>query len=570
MAPESSVEERQKVVENLDSATENADLKKPWAADSDDEKSGATNKNDERQKALAEKFKNLSMNVSEDKLKVGDLIVRLAGSGVYQASSDPSIVNLSVTSFTKLPLHETLLHNILTNKNWTSLSRIQQIGLPIILSSDRNFIGQAQAGTGKTGTFVISTLTKILPYINQSKINSPLAIILATTQELVTQITSEVMSLSKGLGVRVRRVMSARAKDGSLLDAPWALKPGQDYDEHILVGTVGMVKQYLGNAQGRKPRKPMIDVSDLKVLVLDEADHLLAYPPVGFGKDVETIKEMIMRRNPAVQTLLFSATFDSSTRRLAQIYSGNTPDAFSEVVLKQEDLTLDKVVNFFVLLQPTETMKLMDPRQFAQLEEEVYKQKFEAILDIWSSLAEYALGQTVIFVKTKARARQLGEFLESNDVNVGQIHGDMPKDEREKVFAEFKKGTRQALVATNILSRGIDNPNVTLVINVDFPEKPTMNRGPRGARPDAFQMQQQPALADSETFVHRIGRSGRWTKKGASVSLVTPLLPFKDIDLMKQIEEQLFMKEDGTKRPLIQVQEPSFLGEALAEHLSNV
>jgi len=420
------------------------------------------------------------------------------------------------------------------------------VGLPLILKDPpSNFVGQAQAGTGKTGTFVISTLARITADKKPSK---PQAIILATTQELVTQIASEVNSLGQFAGISARRVMSSRAKDGTYLDTPWALQKGEDFDEQVVVGTVGMVKQYLNNASGRRPKKPCIDASEVKVLVLDEADHLVSYPPHGFGDDVKAVRNSILskRKGKPCQILLFSATFTEEVKSIARNYVGDDKAKYSEVTLAKKDVTLDKVVNFFVLV---------DSGPGASVED-VYRKKYEAILEIWASLADYNLGQSVIFVNTKHRAQKLADYLREQGYDVGQIHGNMPKDERERVFAEFKEGKRPALVATNILSRGIDNPNVTLVINVDLPEK--MGHNTTGFRDP-----------DPETFVHRIGRSGRWTKKGASVSLISPLPNLPDLSIMKEIERQLFANED-VNRPMIQVPDPSQLGDALANNLEKI
>jgi ATP-dependent RNA helicase DDX3X len=139
---------------------------------------------------------------------------------------------------------------------------------------------------------------------------------------------------------------------------------------------------------------------------------------------------------------------------------GNNPDTFSEITLDKKDTTLEKVINFFVDIgtpQDSDTV--------------VQEKKSQAILDIWESMADTNSGQTVIFVNTKRGAQALADFLRAHDKDVGQIHGDMDKQERQRVFSEFTDGQRLALVATNVLSRGIDNSNVTLVINVDLPTK---------------------------------------------------------------------------------------------------
>lgn len=130
---------------------------------------------------------------------------------------------------------------------------------------------------------------------------------------------------------------------------------------------------------------------------------------------------------------------------------------------------------------------------------------------------------------------------------------------RQKRILTSMLGKRPALVATNILSRGIDNPNVTLVINVDLPQKHSLSRDDREVYPDP------------ECFVHRIGRSGRWTKKGASVSLICAAPEQPDIKILKDIERALFVTPDGgVNRPMIMVPDASKLGEYLAKNLTAI
>jgi ATP-dependent RNA helicase DDX19/DBP5 len=289
----------------------------------------------------------------------------------------------------------------------------------------------------------------------------------------------------------------------------------------------------------------MIDASNVKVLVLDEADKMVQAPPHGFGDEVVLIRNMILkkRKGAPCQLLLFSATFNEEMRQIARAFVGgpsNDETKFHEITLRKQDVTLEKVVNFFTLVGDAHERN----------EELLYQKKYELITEIWAALANYNLGQTVIFCNRKDRVAKLTEFLRAQKFKVGQIHGDMDKAERDTVLAEFKKGERQALVSTNVTSRGIDNPNVTLVINVDLP----------------VNLNNQP---DPENFVHRIGRSGRWTKKGASVSLVARSSHFSDLSSLKEIERVLFANTE-VNRPLIQIDDVSSLGDKMEELLNAV
>jgi len=508
-----------------------------WADENDDMSS--FNEVDDVTKRLA---KSLDMDVKgAPDLHSGELIVREAGCADGEHETQP------VTSWAALNIDDAVKATI-AKKGWATMSKIQQIAVPLILKDPPlNLIGQAQAGTGKTGTFVISMLSRISAKETPS---SPQGIILCVSQELCTQIAQEVNFFGESKGIKARRIMSAGKRDmkGSGPAAPWALEQGEDFMEQVVVGTVGMVKNYLTNAEGRKKKKPMIDASLCQVLVLDEADQMIQAPPHGFGDDVAVIRNMILkkRKGKPCQVLLFSATFTEEMRQVACNFVGgptNDRSKYHEITLSKKDMTLSKVVNF--------SLQIGDPNETS--EENLYKQKFAAIPEIWSAVASSSIeGQSVIFCNRKERVQMLADFLRKEGYNVGQIHGDMQKSERDIVLAEFKRGERQALVSTNVTSRGIDNPNVTLVINVDLPVN--RNNDP-----------------DPENFVHRIGRSGRWTKKGASVSLVARSSSphIRDQANLKEIQRILFSNSD-VDRPLIEVNDVTTLGEKIESQLLDI
>jgi ATP-dependent RNA helicase DDX19/DBP5 len=540
---------------------------------------------------LAESLAALDVTSLDPTLTSGELLVRSPTNGcarmltprlqVRQAGkTEPGECSIApVKSFSALPIND-LVKKAVARLGWQTMSKIQQIGLPLILSDPpMHLIGQAQAGTGKTGTFVLSALGRI---DTQTRLSQPQAIIIAGTQELVSQIAEVVRELGKEMGVRARRIMSSTDRDqmnnhqqggggrgrgrGAPMSAAgqqrpanaapskaeWHMNPGEDFDEQIVVGTPGKIKGMLRDFE--RGRKPFINPGECRVLILDEvclcvfvrvgsrcwvpqADNMVSEPPHGNLPDCIEIRNAVVRArvNKPLQVLLFSATFTDEARASARAFVGGDYKKYHEITLRREDLTLDKVDNFFVLVGKE-----------GDSGEEIVRVKDEAICQIWESLAAEgeSQGQTVIFVNSKQRAQRLAEYLRGRGFEVGQLHGDMEKMERERVFQEFKDNKRPALVATNILSRGIDNPNVTLVINVDLPER-------MGSKDP-----------DPETFVHRIGRSGRWTRRGASISLVSPDPKVNDKRVMQAIERALFANE-AVDRPLIQVAEPSLVGEAM-------
>lgn len=493
--------------------------------------------------ALTEKlFQALDMDVGiTPDLSSGELVVREAGCPEGEHSTLP------ITTFSGLDIDDDLKRAIQEVKGWQTMSKIQQIGLPLILKNPPlNLIGQAQAGTGKTGTFVVSMLARITSEVTPS---TPQGIILCVTQELVTQISQEVSQLGQYKGIHARRFMSSYVRKSgpgseNTEAAPWTLNPGEDFLEQVVVGTVGKVRAHLANDMDRRKKKPLINASKVKVLVLDEADQMVAAPPHGFGDQIVPVRDMIMkkRRGQDLQILLFSATFAEEVRQVARTFCGgpsNDLTKYHEITLRKQDMTLDKTVNFFYLVgNPNEE----NPSS-------LYIQKYEAILDIWREMSEYNPGQTVVFCNEVARVQECAAYLSRENATVGQIHGRMSKIDRDIVLGEFKAGKRTALVSTNLTSRGIDNPNVTLVINVDLP----MHHGTNAV--------------DTENFVHRIGRSGRWTKKGASVSLIARSPKFTDMGNLAEVERALFANSD-VDRPMIQIEDIDSIGRILAEQLA--
>jgi len=283
-----------------------------------------------------------------------------------------------------------------------------------------------------------------------------------------------------------------------------------------------------------KKKKPYIDPSEVRVLILDEADQLLGHQS---SPDVFNIRELIPRISKReCQIGLFSATYKDQIKLMAKKFVFNDIKLYHEITLRKEDLTLDRVDNFFVIVGGQQDNQ-----------EAIFTKKCQAVLDVWKSLSDANIvGQTIIFVRAKGGSQKVSEFFRGKGYDVGQIHGDLDKVERDKVFKEFCEHKRPHLVATNVLSRGIDNPNVKVVIHFDLPDM--MNH----------------RYADPETFIHRIGRASRWKNRGASVSLISANPSSKEKTMLAEIERVLFAEVD---RPLIQLAEASQVGVEWNERL---
>ncbi|KAI6660375.1 Eukaryotic initiation factor 4A-I-like [Oopsacas minuta] len=333
-------------------------------------------------------------------------------------------------------------------------SAIQQRAiLPCIKGVD--IIAQAQSGTGKTATFAIS----ILQRVDVEKMHVQ-AMILAPTRELAQQIQKVVITLGDFLNVRVHACIGGKNYEHDIT----ALEQGVQ----VVVGTPGRVQDLLYR---RKLR-----INKLEMFVLDEADEMLSR---GFkNKIYEIFKDV----PPKTQVMLFSATMADEVLFLTKRFM-NKP---KEILVKKEQLTLDGIRQFYI-----------------QCEKEEYK--FETLCDLYATVA---ITQAVIFVNTRKKAEFLSQRLTERDFVVSCIHGELDQNTRERIMKEFRTGSSRVLITTDLLARGIDVQQVSLVINFDLPPQ-------------------------RDSYIHRIGRSGRFGRKGVAINFIRT----HDVQPMKEIEK---------------------------------
>lgn len=325
---------------------------------------------------------------------------------------------------------------------FTQMTPIQAECIPVALAGT-DLIGQSQTGSGKTAAFILPILQKT--DLSQLKVQ---ALILCPTRELCDQVLRECRKFSKTLpGYRSVAVVG-----------------GQDFTPqyrevmkgvHLIVGTPGRTLELLqiGTA----------DISHMKILVLDEADRMLE---AGFAEEMTKILDLLPR---ARQTLFFSATFPESVESLSRKY--------------QKD---------------PKRITIEDKRQTSlQIQQHVYfaenPEKEDTLLKI---LAQHPSKCTLIFCRTKATVRSIGEKLLNAKVSCEVLHGDLEQNDRNRVTSLFRNGSVRVLVATDIAARGLDIEGLELVVNVDLPPS-------------------------AEIYIHRIGRTGRAGRKGAAVSIAT-------------------------------------------------
>ncbi|KAF1791551.1 P-loop containing nucleoside triphosphate hydrolase [Phytophthora cactorum] len=354
--------------------------------------------------------------------------------------NDPNSNLYSAVTFEELNLPEALLKGVY-NMKFAKPSKIQSVALPLILADPpENLIGQAQSGSGKTATFALGMLYRV-----DVNLKAPQAVCVGPTRELVRQIMAVVNAMGKFIGV-----------DTFLAIPGNDLARGETLKAQVIVGTPGKVEGMI--------KKKQLDTRDVKIFVLDEADVMRSV----------SIKRLI--RNRACQYLLFSATYADDVRDFAQKM---VPD-HNIITVKKEKLTLDGIKQFWIDCKTRDN-------------------KFQVLSDIFAILS---IGKCVIFVQQRETAKELTRSMREKGHSVGILHGaDMAKEVRDQVIDEFRAGTTNVLITTNVLARGIDVAGVSLVVNFDIPLT-------RDHRPDP------------ETYLHRIGRTGRFGRKGCAINFV--------------------------------------------------
>lgn len=344
--------------------------------------------------------------------------------------------------FADLGISEDIL-SALEKKGFVSPTPIQARVIPHLLGEVENIIGQAQTGTGKTAAFGIPILEKCQQ--GKRKIQ---ALVLTPTRELAVQVTEEIVSLKGKRNLFILPVYGGQGMDYQLT----RLREGVD----IVVGTPGRVIDHLERGK--------MDLSELKFLVLDEADEMLN---MGFLEEVEKVLQYAPANR---QMLLFSATMPDNILRLAKKYMGE----YEMVKVEKKQMTAMSVNQIYY---------------------EVYAaDKFAALCRIIDTEKEF---YALIFCKTKNGTDELANQLIDKGYDVEALHGDVSQYQRERIMRKFKAQHSTILVATDVAARGIDVNNLTHVINYDIP-------------------------GDSETYTHRVGRTGRAGKEGTAITLATP------------------------------------------------
>ncbi|KAG1835111.1 P-loop containing nucleoside triphosphate hydrolase protein [Suillus variegatus] len=388
--------------------------------------------------------------------------------------ADPNSPLFSAKTFEELGLHQDLLKG-LYDLGFSKPSKIQERALPLLLANPpQNMIGQSQSGTGKTAAFVLTMLSRV----DFSK-NKTQALCLAPSRELARQIMSVVVAMGKFTPVQTEYAIKDNLPKGT-----------SRITAHIVVGTPGTMTDLL--------RRKVIDTSEVKVFVLDEADNMLDQD--GLGDQTLRVKNLIPRTG--VQIILFSATFPDHVRNFASKFA---PSA-NKIELQREELSVEGIRQFY-----------MDCRN--------EEHKYDILVSLYQLLT---IGQSIIFCQHRHTADRISQRMSAEGHKVASLHGAKDAGERDAIIDNFREGRDKVLITTNVIARGIDIMQVNMVVNYDLPlMNERGNQHSHDARPDV------------ETYIHRIGRTGRFGRKGISINFVHDRQTWSQ---MEEIEKTLGKK----------------------------
>jgi ATP-dependent RNA helicase RhlE len=348
--------------------------------------------------------------------------------------------------FTDFGFDERLMEGIEAS-NYENATPVQEQVIPLILQG-KDIIASAQTGTGKTAAFLLPLINRIITDPQQNHSNT--ALVIVPTRELAIQIAQHMEGLSYFTSVSSIAVYGG-GDGGAFVQEKKALSQGAD----VVICTPGKMMAHI--------KMGYVKLSGLKYLVLDEADRML---DMGFYDDIMFI---IKHLPPHRQNLLFSATMPPKIREMARQILHQPAEINIAISKPNEKITQEAFVVF-------------EAQKIPLIKYVLQQKQFTSVL---------------IFCSSKQSVKQLTRDLKRNRIKADEIHSDLEQEQREEVLMKFKSRSLPVLVATDILSRGIDIDNIDLVINYDVPH-------------------------DGEDYVHRIGRTARAAAEGTAYTFISP------------------------------------------------
>jgi len=358
-----------------------------------------------------------------------------------------------VPTFEAMGLNKDLIRGIFSY-GFEKPSAIQQRAIKQIMKGN-DLIAQSQSGTGKTATFSIGVLQSLDTQTRETQ-----ALVLAPTRELAVQIQKVILALGDYMNVQCHACIGGTNVGEDMRKL--------DYGQHVVTGTPGRVFDMI--------RRRNLRTRGIKMLVLDEADEMLTK---GFKEQLYDIYRYLP---PGVQVVLLSATLPHDVLEMTSKFMTDPV----RVLVKRDELTLDGIKQFFVAVDREEW-------------------KFDTLSDLYDTLT---ITQAVVFCNTRRKVDWLAEKMREANFTVSSMHAEMEQKERDEIMKQFRAGESRVLISTDVWARGLDVPQVSLVVNYDLPN----NR---------------------ELYIHRIGRSGRYGRKGVAINFVKQ----DDIRILRDIEQ---------------------------------
>jgi translation initiation factor 4A len=346
-------------------------------------------------------------------------------------------------SFESMGLPEKLLRGIFAH-GFERPSDIQTKAI-VPIKDGRDVLAQARSGTGKTATFCIGSMCRIDPAIKRLQV-----LVMVHTRELAQQIKTVASALGEYMGV----VAYAATGGTPIREDLRAIEKGV----HFIVGTPGRIYDLMNRRS--------LTREHIRVLILDEADQMLEDR---FKEQVLCILEMGFPQT--CQVALFSATMPESVVEVANQLLRNP----TRILVPPEEVTLDGIRQFYVALEKEEW-------------------KYDVLADLYKQLT---INQALIYCNKRQKAEWLAEKMNAEGFPLSFIHGEMDPEERSKRMRDFRNGNVRVMISTDLLARGIDVQQVSLVINFELPPQ-------------------------RENYIHRIGRSGRFGRKGVAINIIGP------------------------------------------------
>ena len=386
-------------------------------------------------------------------------------------TTTPAASGAGDATFADLGLRPELL-DVLVELGYEEPTPIQREAVPPLLAG-RDLLGQAATGTGKTAAFALPVLSRLAPAAER---RNPIALVLVPTRELAVQVSEAVHRYGRSLGARVLPIYGGQPIGRQLQ----ALHRGVD----VVVATPGRALDHV--------RRGTLELDDLEVVVLDEADEML---DMGFAEELDAILESTP---PARQTVLFSATLPA---RIAGIARRHLRDPV-RIQIARGTVGSDEAPLV---------------RQSAYMVQRAHKPAaLGRVLDLEAPAA------AIVFCRTRNEVDQLTGTLNGRGYRAEALHGGMNQEQRDRVMARLRNGSAELLVATDVAARGLDIEHLSHVVNYDVPSA-------------------------AEAYVHRIGRVGRAGRQGVAITLAEP----REHRLLKNIEQVTKQKIAVEKVPTV-------------------